>query len=636
MSLSHYIQTHQTDAIYWLAERLLGNIDSPILLNSRTTELAHTIALVPHAIARDAYAKELAQRYKDKLTFKTLKAVIDDAVGMRKKVDAAKPTVRKNEVRKLDGDAHTWKFFEEITRIKKDPEDGRMEEVFHKIQIDEERFIQLLASFGFSRYESPIISSTRDDDSFQFVKLEENIIRNQKRQNLIDFVLDFVKNDYNFGKAGYHHVDANKLTNHFLRNMNKLFSKDMFARVRTDKPILINRDTKDKTFFYYRNGFVEVDKSGYRLRDYKDMNGSVWESQMKDFELPEADFTKYDTLDKMGMFADFCFKVAKQDEKRFEQLCALTGYVCHDFYDYKLKAVNITDSSLGDYSEGRTGKSLWANAFRHVRSHCAIDGKQFIPTDERKYQKAEMGTQIIHIDDLNHRGRDKFDFERLFNEITNGYQVRKLYVPPFEQQSKFILSSNKTINVQGASQRDRIIEFEWSDYFNEARSPMDEYKCYFFADWDAAEWARFHNFMAFCSRVFHAKGLQQPEAINLHTRKLINHTAQEFLDFMEDVKEALEKSYYPWEGYQPPKWQQEQTSTFNNTPRPWTEFEFDTRQTFEHFIKQNPDFKSWLTARKFIDWLRQYATHKMSIKKPTEWRTGGHGYFKFKEDPKQL
>src|SRR6185436_7025705 len=137
-----------------------------------------------------------------------------------------------------------------------------------------------------------------------------------------DFIEEFIRKDYDFEGASFKHTDSNKLLNHFYRQMNKLFHKDLFARVRTGKPIIINQDTKDKTFFYYKTGFMEVDASGYRVRSFeKDLEGSVWETQMKDFNITELNFTDpSSTLGQWGMFADFMWKIAGQDPSRFRSL----------------------------------------------------------------------------------------------------------------------------------------------------------------------------------------------------------------------------------------------------------------------------------------------------------------------------
>lgn len=623
-TLSDYIITHQVDGVMWKAEKLLANLDNPIIKNDRITEIANTIALLQKPVAREAYAKKIGKLYD--VSWPTFKKVLDDILAIHKKQSDIKTTVRKNKVSKLEGDPKVWPFF--VEKVKVDKKSG--EETFNGIEVNKNKFIELLSSFGYTRYE-PSMSSEQTIaktaiDNYQFVRMEENIIRSVSREQIIDHIVDFIKHDYDFAGANCEFVDQELLLNKFYDGLTKYFSKDLFARVRTTEPIIINRDAQHQSFTYYKNGYLVTDKDGWTLKDYDQMNGSVWATQMKDFELKQVIKLDGDTgIEVMGMFADFCWKVAAENEQRFIDLCCITGYVCHDYYQYKLKAINITDSSLSDASEGRTGKTLWAKMLSYVKALCEINGKDFDAANVRKYEKADLGTQIIHLNDLKTRGQKKFDFEDVFNDITEGYEVRKLYEAPFRHQSKFIFSSNKTLNIVGASQRDRIVEYEWSSFFGEHLSPEQHYGKWFGRDWDDQEWTRFHNFMAFCARCYHTHGLRTPEAINLAERKLMNHTAQEFIDFMSDVKEHIIANGVPFEHYRI------SGLGFETGCKEFLAYQFDKKQLFTHFIAKNEDFKSWLTAKRFGDWLVQYAQLRLSIKHPKQWRSNGNGYIQFIE-----
>ncbi len=628
-SLEDYISRHQQDAIKWKAEKLLASIDNPIIKNDRVEEIARTLALIPKVVARETYAKQIGKDYD--IGWTTLKKLIDDSIASARTIEQKKE-VRKNKVSELNGDARKWPFFTESIATTKNGE-----EIFKGVEIDLEKFTALLASFGFTRYETDSIA-TSSDDSFAFVKIDGNVIRNFSRQQIIDYVVDFIKKEYDFDRFRF--VDSNILLNKFYKGMKTLFSKDLFARVKTEHPILINRDTADKTFIYYKNGFVTVTKDSIDFQSYEEMNGSVWEKQMldRDFKLMDLDNHKDGDPYPHGVFADFCYRIAdinfvSQDDiseeerekinRRFESLCSILGYLMHDFYDYKLKAVLLTDSTLSEASEGRTGKTLLAKMLSYVRSYTEINGKDFDSGNKNKYEDVTLGTQVVHLNDVKTRGKNRFDFEDVFNDVTEGMIVNAKYMTPFRQFSKMIISTNKTLNITGASQRDRIIEFEMSAFFGESNSPHEYYGQWFGRDWDSNEWAKFDNFMAVCARVFHAKGLIAPATINLEARKLLNHTCQEFLDFMSDVREHIEKSQRPFDGYIC-------HGGYQGT-KEFAEFQFDKRQLHEHFVKCNPDFKH-LSAHGFTKWLRLYSELNMKVKRPKDFRSGGIGYFQFKHD----
>lgn len=632
-TLHDYIVRNQVDAILWKASYLLLNVDNPLLLNDRVNDMARTIALFPEAqqVVRDHYIKTISKEYK--ISPRTLeKLVADHTVIETKKQDIIR-TVRKNSVAKLDGDAKTFPFFYEVVATKA----RTHEKVFKGVKVDTLKFVQLLASFGFTRY----AGDTESKDGYTFVRLQENVISEVTREEIIDYIENFISKEYDFDAAGCEFVDADILINTFYDNIKKYFSKDLFARVRNANPIIINRDTETECFLYYKNGFVRITKEGYDLVPYDKMEGSVWQKQMlnRNFEKVDLllkgtddgiDWENSFTTDRpLGDYADFVWRISGQKQQRFLSLCSIIGYLMHDYYAYKLKCIFLTDSTVSENSEGRTGKTLAMQMLGSSRSYCEINGKQFNPEDERKYQLADRSTQILHINDVNHKGRYKFDFESLFNDITEGYYVRKMFMAPFHQLSKMVVSSNKSINIQGASMRDRIVEFEMSAFFGEHRSPAQYYGKWMGKGWDEAEWSRFDNFLCFCAQCFFTHGLIQPETINLEARKLLDGTCREFVEFMNDIKEHLKEKGTPWQGYVNDNISFEVVTDIRA-------YEFDKNKLFNQFITIYPDWKSnHMSQKKFTSWLRMYSQLALGIKEPTERRSNGLFYIKFTEHKKE-
>lgn len=619
-TLDDYIIRHQQDGVLWKAEKLLANLDNVILRQDRFQEMAHTISLIPKEVVREDYCKKIGKLYG--LSPQTFRKMIDEQLVVNARKEKVKnAAVKKNVVNKLQGDPTKWPFFNEKFKTS-----ASGEQTFIGINIDKFKFVQLLSSFGYSRYEAGFEKNGKDE--FQFVKLEENVIRSVTRQKIIDYVVSFILKDYNFEAFQFQEANAEVLINAFFNQMRSLFSQDLFARVKTEDDIIINNDTKDATFFYYKNGFVKVDKSGWKLHPYEEMQGSVWETQMIPRKFVAMDPEKESGLDQYGHYADFCWKISGENEDRFAKLCGILGYLMHDYYEYKLKAISFTDSSLSEYSEGRTGKTLLAKMLGHVKGFTEINGKDFDATAREKYQDVDLGTQIVHLNDLKTRGRNKFDFEDVFNDITEGFMVKKLYLAPFRHRSKFIFSSNKTLNIVGASQRDRIVEFEMSQFFGEHLSPEQHYKHWFGRDWDELEWKRFDNFICFCANMFHINGLEAPAPINLGERKLMDHTAREFLDFMDDCRKLIEETGKPFDSYTL------KGEMFAGSDKDFFKFEFDKKQLHTRFVVDYSDFKSWLTQNKFNQWLTAYANLHLKIKHPREWRSNSVAYIQFIETKK--
>lgn len=611
-TIQEYILFNKQDAVLWKADLLLANVTSPVTRNAKFEELAHMIALIDKPVARDDYTKQICKRYA--LSVGVLKKLVEDSIEIRGRQKEMKRTARKNTVVALKGDASTYPFFTEIL-------DKRQN--FKEIRINKVKFVELLSSFGFTRFE------LGDNDKYTFVRIQGNIIKTVTRDEIIDFIEMFIRKVYKFDEAYIEHVDAEMLINKFYDGMRSYFSSDLFARVRSDNKIIISNDKKDRTLLYYQNGFVEVTATGWELKSYEELDGSVWEHQMLTRKFKKIDLDAgTDIIDKYGYFADFCYKLSNENEARFKSLCTIIGYLTHDFYEYKLKAILFTDSSLSESSEGRTGKTLLSKMIGQVRSYCEINGKDFDTTSVTKYQAANLGTQLLHINDIKHKGRFKFDFEDVFNDITEGYIVKKLYMSIFRQYSKMILSSNKTLNIQGASQRDRIMEFEMSAFFGEHLSPSDYYEHWFIRDWNEEEFNRFDNFMCLCSMLFHLNGMLEPDSINLEERKLMNHTSVEFLEFMREIALQLKSTGMPWPAYNG-------SLPYMSASCELNQFSFDKTILHSRFIHDYPDFKDWLKQKTFTTWLTQYSTLRMGVKEPKQWKSNGSNFIQFIAEEKK-
>lgn len=634
-TLSDYITRYQVDGVLWKAERLLKDIDNAIVRNERVSDIARTIALMPavHQVVKDDYIQKISKTYN--IARKTLeKMVADQTLIEGKKGDLRKTIIRKNAPTKLDGDQKTFPFFTEVLNKKRE---------FKGIYLDIEKYIHLIASFGFTRYSG-------DEDKkgeFTFVRLLENVITEVSQEELIDFIENFIKKDYDFDGAGCEHVDSNMLINYFYQRLNKLFSEKLFARVRNENPIIINRDTLTECFLYFKNGFVRITKEDYQLISYEKLDGSVWQKQMlnRSFQVKKLEMVAGEQVGEggdhqldyeasfsndrpLGDYADFIWRISGQKPQRFLAFCTLVGYLMHDYYDYKLKCVLLTDSTISEKSEGRTGKTLAMQMLGNARSYCEINGKQFNAEDERKFQLADRSTQILHINDVNHKGRMRFDFESLFNDITEGYYVRKMFESPFRHRSKMVVSTNKSLNIEGASARDRIVEFEMSNFFGEHRSPLQYYGRWMGKGWSEDDWVLFDNFLCFCSQIFLNHGLVTPDTINLEARKLLDHTAPEFLEFMTDIEDSVATRGLPWEGYKDDL----STSAFEDRKTTLADWRLDKKKMFDRFVGSYPDFKnSHFNQRSFTRFLLRYASLKLKIKEPTETRSNGNSYIQFKE-----
>lgn len=381
------------------------------------------------------------------------------------------------------------------------------------VTINYTAWIELLYSFGFRRFDI--------GKNYIFVKIDKKIISEVTITQIQDYFISYLKSLVTEPGTGKLLIDK------FYKNPAYYFCTNRLSLLNPNDKIIFNVDTQNESFTYFKNGFVRVTKEGWNLCDYSELNGYIWKEQIleKDFQ-----FIDYKTsLENHPVFANFMFNISGKDEDRFRSLCSITGYNLHSYFETKLKATILTDSAISEDAEGRTGKTLYAKALGKIKRYVEIAGKDFKTDEKYKYSLCSLDTQIVHINDA----KKYLDFESFYNDITEGITVERKNQQPFNVQVKMIFSTNKTIKMEGGSSRDRSIEFELSNHYSDKYSPQEEFKHWFFRDWDNEEWTKFYNFLIYCQWVYFEHGLIEPKELNLKKRKLLDHTCAEFVEFME-------------------------------------------------------------------------------------------------------
>jgi hypothetical protein len=99
-----------------------------------------------------------------------------------------------------------------------------------------------------------------------------------------------------------------------------------------------------------------------------------------------------------------------------------------------------------------------------------------------------------------------------------------------------------------------------------------------FDDWTLQDYQKFDNYIIYCLQLFLKTGLIKQNAKNIKMRKFIAETAMEFFDF---VKEN------------------------DNVPR---NIRNDKKLYYDKFIEEYPDFKRWLTRKKFNIWVQKFCS----------------------------
>ena len=237
------------------------------------------------------------------------------------------------------------------------------------------------------------------------------------------------------------------------------------------------------------------------------------------------------------------------------------------------KAIILNDETISENPNGGSGKGIFWNALSKVKRVADINGKSFSFDKTFPYQTVSSDTQILVFDDVN----KNFKFENLFSVITEGITLEKknkdAIKVPVSKSPKIIITTNYTIGGVGGSFERRKWELEFSSYFSSKHTPLNEFGKMLFDEWCSAEWLKFYNYMLYCLQLYLKNGLVKHEFQNLETRKFIKETSFEFYEWINEP-ENLE---------------------FN--------IRIYKRTLFNTFIEEYPDFKKWLSNKRFWQWV---------------------------------
>jgi hypothetical protein len=460
------------------------------------------------------------------------------------------------------------------------------------IRIDNLILIEMLYFHNFRRFDI--------EQSSIFIKLENNkIIKQTSITEITDFVFEYID-------QLPEELPKQMIKRKLLTGVTTYFNEKKLYLLKPKEPIILQKDTIESKYIYFKNGFLCVTKKDIKFLSYQSLSGYIW-----DKEIIQRDFIKPNEDESKNYVKRFFNLIA--GPKRFNDLCIAAGYYTHDFYDYKLSSLVVTDSGISEENEanGRTGKTLFCKILAGVlssnpndpgiRTYVEVNAKDFDSKAQFKYASCGLETKLVVLNDL----RRNFDVDCLFNDVTEGIDVNKKGLAAFKIRCKIILTTNKTIKIEGDSAKDRFLEFEFTNYFSASHTPEQEFKHWFFRDWNNEDYCRYYLFMAQCTQMYFSNNLKlnAPSQITLNKRKLRENTAPEFLEWIEN---------------------------FNLVPSQ----EYEKKILFDSFVKWAPDFNDpKFKQRKFSDWLKNYCNfsdHLLNYRKDeNERRTSTTTYFKF-------
>jgi len=347
-----------------------------------------------------------------------------------------------------------------------------------------------------------------------FVQIKDNIVVETSKRIMKNCALNYVNA----------HGDK-AVKDAFRRNVNNLFSPGQLELL-TQKELTYLKDTKKEVFKPFKNGIVKVTKKEIELIPYNQIDGYVWKENIIDH--------KFDSQSGKTDFKKFCKLISNAGEfpERYKSLKSILGYALSNYKSPSLtKAIIFCDEQYSDQPQGGTGKGLLSKALACLTNTATIEGKGFSFNKGFKFQRVTNSTKLIHFEDV----EKNFDFEMLFNIITDGITIEKKHKDekhiPFKDSPKVIISTNYVVNGVGQSNARRRVEFELHPHFNSGHSPEDEFGKLMFNEWNNKEWNAFHHYMFKCIQCFLKNGIVEPPQINIQKRKLVQNTSYVFSEW---------------------------------------------------------------------------------------------------------
>lgn len=410
--------------------------------------------------------------------------------------------------------------------------------------IDRVKFIEFLSNNGFCKH--------YPNDDFEFIRIQKNIVSRVTTTRIQDFVTDYIKAmpevvyTVKGGDSDEYAqiITKSELLNKLLSGISIFFAEKLLTTLPTVN-IIKSPVSRETDYFNFKNGVVKITKGKATMLDYSKIEWHVWDTQIinRNINLDlDQDFEQCQWAQFLKLLSHVTYEAVPHEkdrnimaQQRLYSIMSITGYLLHSYKDpSNARAVLLMDQNDTENPEGGTGKGLFSKGIAQIKNSVIIDGKNFSFDKEFAWQRIDVDTQIVVMDDV----PPKFPFERMFSLVTDGWPIRKLfqkeiYLQPNESP-KVLMLNNYVPDGEGNSFERRLISFELGRFFGPDNTPESHFNNILFHDWDADEWNRFDNFMIFCLEYYLNNGIIEAEQITISLRKLEQNVPAEVVEFFNE------------------------------------------------------------------------------------------------------
>jgi hypothetical protein len=260
----------------------------------------------------------------------------------------------------------------------------------------------------------------------------------------------------------------------------------------------------------------------------------VWKDQVIQYKIDVDQDLDYENV----QYTKFINKISDSNPEREAYAISLIGYLLHTYKDpTKSYAVILAEETEDESAGGGAGKGLFFKAIGKLINLVSIDGKNFKLDKSFAFQRVELSTQLIVVEDC----RKNVDFEGFYSKITEGVTIEKknkdeIYIS-YDDAPKFGFTTNYTINYAGGHGKRRVKVIEFSSFFNHKNTPLDFFggKA-LFNDWDNDEWNRFYNYMIECVQIYLEAGIPALDnSLTINRKNIKLNFTEDFLDYYDSI-----------------------------------------------------------------------------------------------------
>lgn len=418
--------------------------------------------------------------------------------------------------------------------------------------------MRFLENRGFGRY-------MQSDGKYVFIHVNPPTVRVVEPHEMRDFVSDFTKS----------FLDDNVLELLY-KGGSQYLGYEKLSSLSYIKPIFEDPQ-RNTQIFYFKNKCWKITESDIKETDSLDIQNLIWNDQRKDFvaerlntpliNVKRLENGSFDySLSKLGKAchmlqflintSNFTWKKEREmynspeaatgvDPEELQEnkdhliskLCAI-GYMLMTCKDRNVsRAVVAMDGKQSEVgkSNGRSGKSIIGEMFKHLLPTIAINGKsKSIEDDNFVWDELTEKIKIVFVDDV----RTNFSLEFLFANITGDWTVNykggRRITYPFALSPKIYITTNHALNGDGSSFMDRQWLIAFSDYYNDKHKPLDDFGVLFFDEWENDQWNLLWNLVAECVQLYLRFGVVQAPGERLDGRRQRQFMGENFILWAEE------------------------------------------------------------------------------------------------------